>query len=132
MHDAEAEAGGIDEDADHDGGLWETVSEMFTSFPKVMGDMWLMHFAKLVPPLRCYLSGADRSHAIGVIAESLRQLEGCGAAYFIQILPRAIRCSHRTRTPPQGRSASSGSTVWSSRPRYHAAAPLQPAAEARP
>ena len=98
MHDAEAAEGdGLDEEADHDGSLWEAVSDLLTALPKVMGQGWLLHFAKLVPALLPYLTAghpaSDRSLAIGVLAESLHQLGECGAAYFHQILPHAIRCS---------------------------------------
>ena len=81
---AEAEA---DEDVDdHDASLWEAVSDLLTTLPKVMGEYYLMHFAKLVPQLEPYLSAehpaGDRSLAVGILAESLHQLELSGAGFL--------------------------------------------------
>lgn len=81
---AEAEP---DEDVDdHDASLWEAVSDLLTALPKVMGEYYLMHFAKLVPQLEPYLSAqhpaGDRSLAVGILAESLHQLELSGAGFL--------------------------------------------------
>jgi hypothetical protein len=87
---------GIDADADHDAALWEAVSELLTNLPKVMGSAWLIHFAKLKPVLLPYLQAArpasDRSLAIGILAESLHQLEDAGSGFFNEVLPLALRC----------------------------------------
>ncbi len=85
------------DEIDHDSGLWEGVSELLTTLPKVLGDAWLAQFARLVPALTPYLgaghSATDRSLAIGVLAESLLHLEGAGAGFFNQLLPLALRVS---------------------------------------
>ena len=87
---------GIDADADHDAALWEAVSELLTNLPKVMGAAWLVHFAKLKPVLLPYLSAghpaSDRSLAIGILAESMHQLEDAGSGFFNEVLPVALRC----------------------------------------
>ena len=81
---------------DHDGALWEAVSELLTSMPKVLGERWLKHFVQIFPTLTPYLGAghpaSDRSLAIGIIAESLHQLGPAGAAYFNQTLPLALAC----------------------------------------
>ena len=98
-HGAEADP---DEDDDHDAALWEAVSDLLTMLPKVMGDYYLMHFARLVPELLPYLGaqhpGSDRSLAIGILAESLHQLELGGACYLPQVLPHAVRLSSDENT----------------------------------
>ena len=87
---------GIDHDADHDGAMWESVSELLTNLPKVLGSAWCIHFAKLKPALLPYLSAGhpagDRSLAIGILAESMHQLEGAGSSFFKDIYPLAMRC----------------------------------------
>ena len=102
-HACQAEAGGDDPDGldgetDHDGGLWEGVSELLTTLPKVLGSRWLKHYMTIHPKLLPYLAdghpASDKSLAIGVMAESLHQLEGAGAGFFAQTLPLALRCSN--------------------------------------
>ena len=108
---------GIDADADHDAALWEAVSELLTNLPKVMGAAWLVHFAKLKPVLLPYLSAghpaSDRSLAIGILAESMHQLEDAGSGFFNEVLPVALRCVNdddaTTRQAPSA-SACSGCT----------------------
>ena len=96
LEEEEYEAG-LEEEEDHDAGLWEAVSELLISLPRVLGDQWLLHFTKLVPTLLPYLGAehpsSDRALAIGVLAESLHQLEACGAGFFVTMLPHAIRCA---------------------------------------
>ena len=97
MQDEEEDVEALDADDDHDAGLWEAVSELLTAMPKIMGEYYLVHFARLMPQLLPYLSAehpaSDRSLAMGIIAESLHQLELAGTAYFTEVLPHAVRCS---------------------------------------
>jgi len=92
-----AEAEPDDDVDDHDASLWEAVSDLLTTLPKVMGEYYLMHFAKLVPQLEPYLSAqhpaGDRSLAVGILAESLHQLELSGAGFLPMVLPHAVRLS---------------------------------------
>ena len=106
---------GIDADADHDAALWEAVSELLTNLPKVMGAAWLVHFAKLKPVLEPNLSAshpaADRSRAIGIIAETMHD-EDAGSGFNGTTV--ALRCVNdddatHVRTPPSA-SACSGCT----------------------
>ena len=93
----EAEELGMDDEADHDEALWEAVSELLTSLPKVLGAAWQPHFAALLPHLLPYLGAghpsSDRSLAVGVIAESMHQLEAEAAPLIAQVVPIALRHS---------------------------------------
>ena len=101
MQDEEDDlADDLDPDADHDNALWEAVSDLLTNMPKVLGDAWLVHFSKLLPVLKPYLASGhpprDRSLAIGILAESLHQLEGAGTGFFNDLLPLALRSAGDT------------------------------------
>ena len=95
--DEDDEQDDVDPDGDHDAALWEAVSELLINLPKVMGNAWLIHFGKLLPVLKPYLAAGhparDRSLAIGILAESMHQLEGAGSGFFADILPLAMRCA---------------------------------------
>ena len=88
---------GLDEDADHDEALWEAVSELLTTLPKVVGAAWQPHLGTLLPSLLPYLGSghpaSDRSLAVGVLAESCHQLEAAAAPFCAQLLPIALRHS---------------------------------------
>jgi len=93
-----AEADGqVDEDADHDEALWEAVVELLTTAPKALGVHWRPHFERLLPPLMPYLRdghpAADHSLAIGIIAESINQLESTGSDFCTSLLPIMVRRS---------------------------------------
>jgi len=87
----------VDDGEDHDDALWEAVTELLTTLPKVLGASWRPHFDRLLPALQPYLREAhpssDHSLAIGIIAESLNQLEQNGSTYFEQVVPHALRFS---------------------------------------
>ena len=93
----EADELGVDDEADHDEALWEAVSELLTSLPKVLGAAWQPHFASLLPHLLPYLGAghpaSDRSLAVGVIAESMHQLEAEAAPLIAAVMPIALRHS---------------------------------------
>ena len=93
----EADELGVDDEADHDEALWEAVSELLTSLPKVLGAAWQAHFASLLPHLLPYLGAghpaSDRSLAVGVIAESMHQLEAEAAPLVASVMPIALRHS---------------------------------------
>jgi hypothetical protein len=73
------------------------VSDLLVMMPKVLGEHWLVPFATLYEALLPYLGANhpanDRSVAMGILAESLHQLEALGAPYFDSVLPHALRAS---------------------------------------
>jgi hypothetical protein len=63
----------------------------------VLGAAWQPHFASLLPHLLPYLGAghpaSDRSLAVGVIAESMHQLEAEAAPLVAVVMPIALRHS---------------------------------------
>ena len=99
-HTCQEEDGDLDDgpdDIDHDGAMWEILSELLTTLPKVLGAGWEPHFVALFPALLPYLGSShpasDRSVAIGIVAETIHQMENSAARWLPQVLPLAIGCA---------------------------------------